>query len=133
MNIELFALCDAATDQQGKLNILGMFDRIFTRQIPAIHPQCSIALRVRFSRIESGAHKVKINFVDEDGKSIMQPLDATLNIQINEPEQSIAANLVLNVQQLKLEKFGHYSIDVAIDGRQEASIPLYVVQIPPQN
>ena len=29
MNLESFLLCDAATDQQGKLNVLGAFDNIF--------------------------------------------------------------------------------------------------------
>ena len=28
MKVEVFALCDAATESQGKLNILGTFDRL---------------------------------------------------------------------------------------------------------
>ena len=34
MNIEAFLLCDAATDQQGKLNILGAFDNLYAKKIP---------------------------------------------------------------------------------------------------
>ena len=30
MEVEAFLLCDCATDQQGKLNILGAFDRLYT-------------------------------------------------------------------------------------------------------
>ena len=48
MNIQVAVLCDAATDDNGKLNLLGAFDTIYTQQLPAIHPQCSIALRVTF-------------------------------------------------------------------------------------
>jgi hypothetical protein len=33
---------------------------------------------------------------------------------------------------LKFEKFGQHAVDIAIDGRQEASIPLEVKQIPGQ-
>ena len=87
MNIEILALCDAATDQQGKLNLLGAFDCIFARQVPVVHPQCSVALRIRFRRIESGAHRIKISFVDEDGKPVVPSLDANVNVQTNEPDE----------------------------------------------
>ena len=130
MNIEILALCDAATDQQGKLNLLGAFDCIFARQVPVVHPQCSVALRIRFRRIESGAHRIKISFVDEDGKPVVPSLDANVNVQINEPDESAVTNVVLNLQQLKFEKLGHYSLDVAIDGRHEGSTPLFVRQAP---
>ena len=55
MTIQIAVLCDAATDYNGKLNLLGTFDTILTSQLPAIHPQCSIALRIAFNRIEEGA------------------------------------------------------------------------------
>ena len=61
MNIQVAVLCDAAADYNGKLNLLGTFDTVFTGKLPAIHPQCSIALRIIFERIEEGSHKVKLN------------------------------------------------------------------------
>jgi len=38
----------------------------------------------------------------------------------------VTANFIVSIQQLQFEKGGRYSIDVAIDGRQEVSIPLLV-------
>ncbi|MDO8142424.1 MAG: hypothetical protein Q6358_13070, partial [Candidatus Brocadiales bacterium] len=67
MNIEVMALCDAATEAQGKLNILGTFDTIFAQKLPAVSSQCAIAFRVRFNQIEKGEHKIKLNLVNEDG------------------------------------------------------------------
>ncbi|MHC4882477.1 MAG: DUF6941 family protein, partial [Planctomycetota bacterium] len=32
--MEAFLLCDAATDQNGKLNVLGAFDNIFAKETP---------------------------------------------------------------------------------------------------
>ena len=75
MTIQIAVLCDAATDYNGKLNLLGTFDTIITSQLPAVHPQCSIALRLAFGRIEEGAHKVKMNFVDEDGRLVMPSIE----------------------------------------------------------
>ena len=71
MNIQVAVLCDAATDDNGKLNLLGAFDTISTPQLPAVHPQCSVALRVTFFSADEGKHNLKFNFVDADGRSIM--------------------------------------------------------------
>ena len=136
MNIQVAVLCDAATDYGGKLNILGTFDTIITRDLPAVHPQCSVALRLSFTRIEEGMHKVRMNFVDEDGKFVMPSIDMPVDVAIPAEVNFLVRNFVITIQQLKFEKPGQYSIDVAIDGRQETSIPLLVKQerseIPPQ-
>ncbi len=131
MNIQIAVLCDAATDYGGKLNILGTFDTIITRQLPAFHPQCSIALRITFSRIEEGQHKLKMNFVDEDGKLVMPSIDIPLDVTIPPDLNFLVRNFIINIQQLKFEQPGQYAIGVAIDGRQETSIPLLVKHQPP--
>ena len=130
MTIQLAVLCDAATDYNGKLSLLGTFDTIFTNQLPAFHPQCSVALRIIFNKIEEGSHKLKMNFVDEDGKFVMPSIDMPVDVAIPGDAGFISRNFVVNIQQLKFEKPGIYSIDLAVDGRQEASIPLSVRQMP---
>src|SRR5215510_1639146 len=126
MDIQTAVLCDAATDNNGKLNILGTFDTIYTSQLPAIHPQCSIAIRMTFSKVEEGNHKVKLNFVDEDGKSVMPPIEIPFDVSVPEETIFLSRNFIVNIQKLKFEKEGLYSIDIAVDGRQEGSIPLLV-------
>lgn len=126
MQIEVFALCDAATGDLGKLNILGAFDTIFAGQVPVIHPQCTIALRVRFQRIERGEHRVVVHFVDGDGKNVIPPAQGNMRMNFPDDQASGATNLILNIQGVKLEKYGEYSIDLAIDGQQQASLPLFV-------
>lgn len=133
MEVEIFTLCDAATDSAGKLNILGAFDRILTSQLPAVHPFCAIALRIRFARIEEGNHKLSVTFANEDGKPVLPGLQGSLAIRFREGDATVAANMVLCIQKLKLEAAGEYTIDLAIDGRHEGSIPLYVRQRPRQD
>ena len=131
MNVEVIVLCDAATEYQGKLNILGTFDAIWARSIPVVHPLCAVALRLRFSKIEEGEHKVKINIIDEDGKSVLKPIETNVNVQFKESVlTSMAVNMILNAQGIKFPDYGEYSIDLAVDGRHEASLPLYVNQVP---
>jgi hypothetical protein len=127
MNIEVFSLCDAATaDVAGKLNVLGAFDTIWSSKMPAVYPQCAIALRIRFEGMERGEHRVTVNFVDVDGKHIIPSAKGAVNINFPDEQRSGSANLVLNLQMLKLESYGEYSIDLTVDGRSESSLPLFV-------
>lgn len=126
MDIQIAALCDAATDSAGKLNILGTFDTINAPQMPAIHPQCSIALRIIFHKIEEGAHKLKLNFVDEDGKPVMPSIEIPVDVAVPDDATFVSRNFIVNIQQLKFGQPGHYAIDIALDGRHEGSVPLLV-------
>lgn len=129
MDVEVFALCDAATDSGGKLNLLGAFDRINGRQFPLVHPHCSIALRVRFDRIEEGNHRVKISLIDADGNAVIPTIDGNIGIKFPEEVPSVCANMVLNMNGLKFQQPGAYSIELALDGRHEKSLPVNVVKI----
>src|SRR5438132_14054649 len=131
MNVQIAVLCDAATDYGGKLNLLGAFDTIATQQLPAVHPQCSVVLRIIFSKVEEGPHKVRMNFVDEDGRFVMPSIDIPVDVAVPADASFVARNFIINIQQLKFEKPGQYAVDIAVDGRQEASIPLQVKQVQP--
>ena len=125
MKVEIFTLCDAATvDAGGKLNILGSFDRLNAKQVPVTHPQCSVAIKLRFERVEEGKKRLRIAFVDTDGASVMPTLDAEIEVRFPGNDSTSTVSLALNIQQLKLPRFGEYSIDLAVDDRHEASIPL---------
>jgi hypothetical protein len=131
MKVEIFTLCDAATtDAAGKLNILGSFDRLNAREAPVTHPQCALAIKLRFERLEEGQKRIRIAFVDSDGASVMPTLDASTQVQFQPSDSSATTSLVLVIQQLRLPKFGEYSIDLAVDDRHEASIPLLVSRAP---
>jgi hypothetical protein len=131
MKVEIFALCDfAQADATGKLNILGVFDRIFGRQAPITHPLCALAIKMRFDKIEEGQKRARLSFIDTDGNSVMPTMEPHIQVVVPPHETTATGQIVVIIQQLKLPNFGEYSIDLAIDGRQEASIPLIACQIP---
>ena len=131
MTIQVAVLCDAATDDNGKLNLLGAFDTIITHQLPAVHPQCSIALRVTFTSGNEGTRKLKLNFVDADGRSIMPGMEIPVQVVMPEDSHFVTRNFIVNIQQLKFDEPGLYSIDISLDDSQAASIPLLVKHVPP--
>ncbi len=132
MNIQVAVLCDAATDDNGKLNLLGSFDTIYARELPAIHPQCAVALRVTFFSGDEGQHTLRLNFVDADGGSIM-PNFPPIPIEIVLPDDMHfgTRNFIINIQQLKFDRPGIYSVDIALDDQSQASIPLMVKYVAP--
>ncbi len=126
MDIEIFTLCDAAADYQGRLNILGVFDTIFAPQMPAAHPFCSVALRIRFQKTEAGQHRLTVHIVNIDGNLLIPAIEGAIGIEILGNSQIASANVVLNLGQLQFKTYGEYAINLAIDGRQEASLPFWV-------
>ena len=129
MEVEAFLLCDAATDQRGKLNVLGAFDSIYARHLPAIHPQCAVAARIRFDRCESGEHPVKLLIIDEDGNSIGPKLEGKVGVNIVDVD-CMAVNLILYMHRMKLENFGRYRIDLYINEQHIAELPFNLRQVP---
>src|ERR1035441_2873242 len=121
MNIQVAVLCDAATDDNGKLNLLGAFDTIYTQHLPAIHPQCSIALRVTFSNRDEGKHNLQLNFVDADARSIPKFQHIHVEVALPEDMHFGTRNFIVNLQQLKFDNPGLYSIDLTLDGQPQAS------------
>ena len=128
MRVEIFTLCDAATvDAAGKLNILGSFDRLNAATTPVVHPQCALAIKVRFQRIEEGQKRLRVTFIDQDGAAVMPSVEATADVKFPGNDSSVTISLAVNIQQLKLPRIDEeYSIDLAVDDRHEASIPLFV-------
>jgi len=127
MNVEILALCDYARGEtNGKLYVIGAFDRIQAPKEPVPHPLCAIAARLRFDSVEAGIKNLSVSFVDSDGAKIMPGLNAQINVQIPAEESSATVNFVLIIPQVNFPKFGEYAIDFAVDNRLESSIPIYV-------
>lgn len=130
MQVEAFMLCDAATIEGGKLNVLGAFDSIYSPQVPTTHPACSVALRVRFDRAEEGQHRIKLAVVDEDGKPLAKLPEQVVEVSIPDNRNSVLVNQIVQMIGMPLNDYGHYAIDLTIDNRHEASLPLEVRPIP---
>lgn len=131
METPIATLCDAATDYAGKLNLLGAFDTVLTQQFPAVHPQCAIAMRFVFNKAEEGRRTFRLAFVNEDGRSIMPSVELVIEVKIPEEVNYLSRNLIINMQQLKFEQAGQYAIEIIMDEKQVASIPLLVREMTP--
>ena len=131
MNIQVSVLCDAATqDNNEKLNLLGAFDTIGAPQLPAVHPQCAVALRVTFGAGDEGQHKLKLNFVNADGHGIMPAMEIPVAVALPDDNHFVTRNIIVNIQHLKFAEAGLYSVDISLDDKPQASIPMLVKLLP---
>ena len=129
MNIEIAAICDAATANGagGRLNILGAFDRVF------VIPQCSTAFRIRYSRSEAGMHDLTLVFEDVCGKPIVPPMQSKIPLEpVAQGFDTAAVNMVLNLQRLQIKRPDKYIIRLIVDEEELASLPLYALEAPQQ-
>lgn len=126
MNLQAALLCDAATDDHGKLNLLGAFDTICSAQMPVVHPQCAVALRLTFTSGDEGEHQLKLAIVDADGQGLLAPIEVPVTVALPDDTHFGSRNFIFNLQQLRFEAPGLYAVDVMLDGEQAASVPLQV-------
>ena len=132
MNIQVAVLCDAATDDNGKLNLLGAFDTIYAPQLPAVHPQCAVALRVTFMPGDEGQRQLGVNFINADGRPIMQGINLPVPVTLPDDAHFLTRNFIVNFQQLSFAEAGLYSVDIRLDSESQTSIPMLVKQQPAQ-
>jgi hypothetical protein len=128
MEVDLALLADAATiDSSGKLNILGIFDRLNAMSFPTRHPHLSLVLRFSAGLDAAGRHDIAIRLGAPDGKEVMR-IDGEMQLGVG-PGGASAGLLVphvLNMDGLIFPVPGRYSFDVRVDGEHHVSIPLTV-------
>jgi len=132
MEVLTALIADSASDYQGKLCVLGSFDTICARQYPAVHPHCSIALRLLFRTGDEGKHTIQISFIDSDGKAILPEGGPRIEFTMGEPPAQAffwSQNFIFNIAGLRLPSPGQYSLDVLYDGKIVSRIPLQGVLI----
>jgi hypothetical protein len=124
METEIFTLCDFAQDTNGKMTIVGTFDRINNiKSFPYTHPACAVASRLRFSEKEMGEHKFRLRLVSKAGKEITF-IEGDINIGNSGNAEYATINIPVNFNQLKFETEGRYSFELYIDGKWVSGLPL---------
>ena len=123
-----YASVDSAT---GKMNILGIFNRINAQQFPTTHPRMVLALKLAAdSPTESGEPRsILLRLTDEDGKELFQI--ATV-VQMPRDQFGIRqdANLTIEFNALEFPHPGTYEFAVLEDGEKIGETVINLVQMP---
>lgn len=131
MIVKLALLADYANvTADGKLNILGIFERMQVGSLPAVHPLMHFIVRLEARPAEFGrAHRLEIRLHDPDGQTVFD-IGGEIVPQAGRPGETVISNQVIGITNLQFEKPGGYNFVVILDNDLKAEVPL-VVDLPP--
>lgn len=126
MELQYAFLCEAATvGRDGKLNVLGIFNRIGFSQFPVKMHRIILVIACKGGVEDFGIHKLEVRLMNPDGRNIVDPL--RMHIEI-EPDGG-SANVLGEYNGLDFSNPGPYSFEILLDNRHFASLELEVVEI----
>ena len=126
MKVLIAAVCDHAWVENGCLSVFRTFDSIKADSFPFTLSRISVALRILIGRLEYGGHELVIILAGSKGEKLM---NSRININFNPPQDYLpeaAFSFALNGQNIIFPNPGDYAMDILIDGKVEACVPLYV-------
>ena len=128
MKVPLAVVADSANvSKEGKLNILGIFDRITVHAVPATHPHLTMVLTLEASAAETGrTHSVEIICMDADGGRLFG-LKGDVNIKTKDGTARV--NQVMNLQNIAFRKLGEHSFSILVNNEIKYQIPLTIVKV----
>lgn len=132
MDIDLAVLADAATvDRSGKLNILGVMDRIQAREFPIRHGRLALVLRFSADPGEVRTHRITIRLRDpEDSEVLKVNGKVELSGTRDRETDHLKVPQVLNLDGIQFPGPGEYRFEVSVDQALKATLPLRLQLLP---
>ena len=126
MHISFAVFADGANlSQEGKLNVLGVFDALAVGGFPAVHPRTHFVVRLKGTVDDAGAHRLTFAWVAPNDE-ILWSSDGELNVAPG-PNPAFEMDLpIIAVIDLPLNQAGPYTMQVSLDGELVAEVRLHV-------
>jgi hypothetical protein len=126
MHVTFALFADAANlSQEGKLNILGVFDALQVATLPALHPRATLVVHLKGTAADAGTHRVSLQWMSPSGTELWSS-DGELGIA-SPPQGVVDMDFPLIAQlDLPLDLAGGYLMRVGLDGSTHAEVALQV-------
>ena len=126
MHIAFALFADAANlSQEGKLNVLGVFDAVHVGGLPSVHPRATLVLRLKGGAQDVGRHSVTMHWCNPDGAELWSSAGEVdvggAPAGADELDFPLIATL-----DLPLDSLGRYEMRVQLDGDLAAVARLHV-------
>lgn len=127
MKIQMAVLADEANvSQEGKLNLMGIFDRIAAPEFPIVHPKMVFAFRVEAEYGDSGrAFPVRVAMENEDGAALFDAEGEIVAPGVP-PGEFSTANQIFALVGVQFPAPGMYRFIVRVGDGARAEAPFLV-------
>jgi hypothetical protein len=126
MHLSFALFADAANiSQEGKLNILGVFDAVQCGTLPTVHPRAHLVVRLKGGQDDVGTHTVTLNWLNPQGQELWSS-NGELNIGAPPPGVTEMDMPLIAAIDLPLDASGAYSMRIALDGEAHGEVRLVV-------
>jgi hypothetical protein len=126
MHVSFALFADAANiSQEGKLNILGVFDALQVGALPAVHPRATMIVRLKAIPDDAGRHTLAFAWMGPDGGELWS---SSGDLEVGPPPPG-ATELdvpVIAAIDLPIREAGTHAMHVALDGDLCAELLLHV-------
>jgi hypothetical protein len=131
IKIPLAVIADSANvSQEGKLNILGIFQNIAAGTVPATHPLFSLIVTFQGERGDANnEHQIKIQMVSEEGEVM---LNIAGNLRFNLPpsgEHSVSAHQIFQFANVTFKSFGTYDLNIFVNNEVRKTVSLSLMEV----
>jgi len=126
MQVSFALFADAANlSQEGKLNILGVFDALQVGSLPSIHPRAHLVVHLKGTSLDTGTHSVTLRWLNPSGRELWQ---STGELNVGAPPAGVLEmDLPLIAQiDLPMDQAGGYLMTIALDGQRATDVPVQV-------
>ena len=125
MHVSFALFADAANiSQEGKLNILGVFDAVQVPAFPSVHARAHLVVRIKGARTEGGPHALTFSWTSPQGKEL---LGSTGQLEIAAPPPGVTEidlPLIMPLD-LPLDMAGTFTMTIHLDGEKQAELRLH--------
>ena len=127
MKISMAFLADEANvSQEGKLNVLGIFDRIASAGFPVVHPRMVFAFRVQAEFGDTGqTFPLRVRLMNEEG-GVLFEANAEVVAPPVAPGELATANQIFNLVGIRFEQPGAYKFVINLGGLAPHETPFVV-------
>ncbi|MDP9369168.1 MAG: hypothetical protein M3Q03_12985 [Chloroflexota bacterium] len=118
MKLRLAVLADAVnTSQDGKLNLLGVFNTIYFHAMPEAIPALHLVLRLEADRDEWGVTKeLTVRLIDADGKTVVD-VTGDISVPASSLDPFLYVDQILSLEEIEFWRDGEYRFDILVDGQ----------------
>lgn len=115
-------LCDhALISQDGKLSLIGIFDRIMVPGLPIQHPRFFV---VAVFDMAPGNYTVRVELLDPTGHNVLREQDVEIPVSVAGLGES--GNLLAELNMLPLDFAGRYDFNLYVGENRAGTISLTI-------